>query len=75
VLAVVPVEVPVKRTAHLSVERLCSPITVGLFKYGETREDVKLEATDPKRVPVVEVLVVQERTRATILKGVPAELE
>jgi hypothetical protein len=42
VLAVVPVEVPVKRTAHLPVERLCSPITVGLLKYGETVVEIKL---------------------------------
>jgi hypothetical protein len=42
VLAVDLVVVPVKRTAHLPVERLSSPITVGLFKYGETLVEIKL---------------------------------
>jgi hypothetical protein len=69
------VVVPVKRTADLPVERSSRTTTVEPCKPGETGEEIKLEATDPKRVVVVVVLEVQERTRATILKGVPVELE
>jgi hypothetical protein len=69
------VVVPVKRTAHLPVERSSRTTTVEPCKPGDTGEEIKLEATDLKRVPVVEVQAVKERTRPTILKGVPVELE
>jgi hypothetical protein len=62
-LTVGRVVVQLKTMAHLAVEPSSRVITAGLFRYGETGVVTRPEVTDLRRVPVVVVRVVPEKTR------------